>query len=136
MKKHRWCAWDSNPGPQDGRRRRNHRAMAATKVVKLKPVEFATLHGKVPHLSAVFISNFQPEFCRQHDGMCYNIPRPAPFPSNNEEIISFEQSRRNAQAMASNLVRFFIYPGMQKLLLIVNTINASFKTYSFRKIFH
>ena len=30
-KKHRWCAWDSNPGLQDGRRRRNHRAMAATK---------------------------------------------------------------------------------------------------------
>ena len=29
-KKHRWCAWDSNPGPQDGRCRRNHRAMAAT----------------------------------------------------------------------------------------------------------
>ena len=28
-KKLRWCAWDSNPGPQDGRRRRNHRAMAA-----------------------------------------------------------------------------------------------------------
>ena len=30
LKKHRWCAWDSNPGPQDGRRRWNHRAMAAT----------------------------------------------------------------------------------------------------------
>ena len=29
-KKHRWCAWDSNLGPQDGRRRRNHGAMAAT----------------------------------------------------------------------------------------------------------
>ena len=29
-KKHRWRAWDSNPGPQDGRRRRNHGAMAAT----------------------------------------------------------------------------------------------------------
>ena len=29
-KKHRWCAWDSNPGPQDGRRRQNHGAMAAT----------------------------------------------------------------------------------------------------------
>ena len=29
-KKLRWCAWDSNPGPQDGRRRRNHGAMAAT----------------------------------------------------------------------------------------------------------
>ena len=30
LKKHRWCAWDSNPGLQDGRRRRNHGAMAAT----------------------------------------------------------------------------------------------------------
>ena len=29
-KKRRWSAWDSNPGPQNGRRRRNHRAMAAT----------------------------------------------------------------------------------------------------------
>ena len=29
-KKRRWCAWDSNPGPQDGRRRWNHGAMAAT----------------------------------------------------------------------------------------------------------
>ena len=29
-KKHRWSAWESNPGPQDGRRRRNHGAMAAT----------------------------------------------------------------------------------------------------------
>ena len=28
-KKRRWCAWDSNPGPQDGRRRWNHWAMAA-----------------------------------------------------------------------------------------------------------
>ena len=29
-KKHRWCAWDSNPRPHDGRHRRNHGAMAAT----------------------------------------------------------------------------------------------------------
>ena len=29
MKKHRWCAWDSNPGRQDGRHRRIHWAMAA-----------------------------------------------------------------------------------------------------------
>ena len=29
-KKHRWCAWDPTPGPQNYRRRRNHRAMAAT----------------------------------------------------------------------------------------------------------
>ena len=28
-KKHRWCAWDSNPGQQDGRRRRIHWAIAA-----------------------------------------------------------------------------------------------------------
>ena len=24
IKKHRWCAWDSNQGPQDGRRRQIH----------------------------------------------------------------------------------------------------------------
>ena len=29
-KKHRWFAWDSNPGPQDGRHRQNLGAMAAT----------------------------------------------------------------------------------------------------------
>ena len=29
MKKHKWCASDSNPGPQDGKRRQNHKAMAA-----------------------------------------------------------------------------------------------------------
>ena len=28
--KRRWCAWDLNLGPQDGRHRRNHGAMAAT----------------------------------------------------------------------------------------------------------
>ena len=29
-KKNRWCAWDSNQGLQDGRRRQNHGAMVAT----------------------------------------------------------------------------------------------------------
>ena len=29
-KKRRWCAWDSNPGPQVSRCRQNHRAMGAT----------------------------------------------------------------------------------------------------------
>ena len=29
-KKCRWRAWDSNPGPQDGKRRQKHGAMAAT----------------------------------------------------------------------------------------------------------
>ena len=32
-KKSRWCAWDLNPGPQDGRHRRNHGAMAATQLI-------------------------------------------------------------------------------------------------------
>ena len=30
--KHRWCAWDPNPGWQDGRRKRIHWAMAAPQV--------------------------------------------------------------------------------------------------------
>ena len=34
-KKHRWCAWDSNLGLQDGRRRQNHGAMAATQTITL-----------------------------------------------------------------------------------------------------
>ena len=29
LKKHRWCAWDLNPGRQDGRRKRIHWATAA-----------------------------------------------------------------------------------------------------------
>ena len=29
-KKHRWCAWETNLGPQDGRRRQNHGTLAAT----------------------------------------------------------------------------------------------------------
>ena len=29
---HRWCAWDLNPGPQNGRRRQNHGAMVATRL--------------------------------------------------------------------------------------------------------
>ena len=31
-KKHRWCTWDLNPGPQDGRHRQNHGAVAATRL--------------------------------------------------------------------------------------------------------
>ena len=31
-KKRRWCAWDLNLGPQDGRHRQNHGAMAATQL--------------------------------------------------------------------------------------------------------
>ena len=38
-KKHRWYAWDSNLGPQDGRRRRIHGAMAATPLEQLLLIE-------------------------------------------------------------------------------------------------
>ena len=34
-KKRRWCAWDSNPGRQDGRRERIHWAMAAPPIEEL-----------------------------------------------------------------------------------------------------
>ena len=38
-KKRRWCAWDSNLGLQNGRRRQNHRAMAATQsLTKFAPI--------------------------------------------------------------------------------------------------
>ena len=43
-KKCRWCAWDSNPGPQDGRRRWNHGAMAATSKLFINRLE---LYGSV-----------------------------------------------------------------------------------------
>ena len=32
-KKRRWCSWDSNPGLQDGRCRRNHRAMVVARLM-------------------------------------------------------------------------------------------------------
>ena len=35
FKKRMDCAWDSNPGPRDGRRRQNHGAMAATLILNL-----------------------------------------------------------------------------------------------------
>ena len=36
-KKCRWCAFDSNLGPQESRRRQNHGAMVATQVSTLLP---------------------------------------------------------------------------------------------------
>ena len=48
LKKRRWCAWDSNPGRQDGRRKRIHWAMAAP----LKRL-FFDIYG---HQIACFIS--------------------------------------------------------------------------------
>ena len=39
-KKRRWCPWDSNLWPQDGRRRQNHGSMAAAFVVVLPEQAF------------------------------------------------------------------------------------------------
>ena len=55
-KKCRWFAWDSNPGPQDGRRRWNHGAMAATSSLELVHMQqkrnsfLSRLIGKIPYL--------------------------------------------------------------------------------------
>ena len=40
-KKHRWCAWDSNPGWQDGRRERTHWATLLAKIL-LSPTVLST----------------------------------------------------------------------------------------------
>ena len=37
--KPRWCAWDSNPQPYDGRCRQNHRAMAAARTFIIQLLE-------------------------------------------------------------------------------------------------
>ena len=44
-KKHRWCAWDSNLGPQDGRHRQNHGAIAATLKIFLLCDEIKTVNS-------------------------------------------------------------------------------------------
>ena len=53
LKKPRWCGWDLNPGPQDCRRRRNNRSMAAalcplynTKIFIKLPIKEFTLIGQ------------------------------------------------------------------------------------------
>ena len=38
LKKRRWSAWDSNLGPQDGRRRLNHGAMVATLSMEVRSI--------------------------------------------------------------------------------------------------
>ena len=51
----RWCAWDSNPVPQNGRRRRNHGAMAATRIVEClydRPKGLRFLH--ISHSTTAF----------------------------------------------------------------------------------
>ena len=40
LKKHRWCAWDSNPGQTDGRCRRIHWAMVAPPICYPMKVHF------------------------------------------------------------------------------------------------
>ena len=56
-KKRRWCAWDSNLGLQNGRRRQNHRAMAAT---QLHPIlKRLLIVGKLrPWVQSYWLENF------------------------------------------------------------------------------
>ena len=50
-KKRRWCAWDSNSGPQGGRRRRNHGAFATARYSFYLPSPFSYLHTIKPPFS-------------------------------------------------------------------------------------
>ena len=51
-KKRRWCAWESNPGPQDGTCRQNHGATAAT-LMDLKNVICHLF--ELGHLQSLFL---------------------------------------------------------------------------------
>ena len=56
-KKCRWCAWDSNPWPQDGRRRWNHGASAATLCSISHSINcFGQIKGKIAALWAGALS--------------------------------------------------------------------------------
>ena len=41
-KKRRWCAWDLNPGRENGRHRRSHRAMASSQFLLLPSLSTST----------------------------------------------------------------------------------------------
>ena len=79
-KKRRWCAWDSNPGPQYGRRRQNHRAMAATQhtcliinpIVHERFATFCTSTSTSRPLSRLF-SNY---FWKRESGESFFVSQP------------------------------------------------------------
>ena len=60
LKKRRWSAWDSNPGPQDGRCRRNHGAMAATHLcaVLLFVIVVKKVNSKINKTVDACVGNF------------------------------------------------------------------------------
>ena len=54
-KKHRWCAWDLNPGQQDWRRRRIHWAMAAPLFdSKIYQILYIAYYKKIVRLWTLF----------------------------------------------------------------------------------
>ena len=63
-KKHRWCAWDSNQGPLNGRHRQNHGAMAATPFSKClktcfrKGKDLKDVHYEVVHIHLEWAEEF------------------------------------------------------------------------------
>ena len=52
-KKYSWCAWESNPGPQDGSCRQNHGAMAAT-----PPIHIISNPSVYPEFLINFLCSF------------------------------------------------------------------------------
>ena len=53
-KKHRWCAWESNPGRQDGRRKQIHWATAAPRETTF--FMFRLIHQLLPSWSTCFFA--------------------------------------------------------------------------------
>ena len=51
LKKHRWCAWDSNPEPQDGRHRRNHGAGSLIRLFQSSEKDYQDLMLTILHIS-------------------------------------------------------------------------------------
>ena len=71
-KKHRWRAWDSNPGPQGGRRRRIHWAIAAPSLLFVR----SSLNSPVSlsvHLSASPWPNVTVLRCRDKRRRCSSV---------------------------------------------------------------
>ena len=67
-KKCRWCARDLNPGPQDGRRRRNHGAMAAVTLPPFIFNTFSIIPSKRPFWSTILSVNKPTEQNKQFRG--------------------------------------------------------------------
>ena len=139
LKKRRWCAWDSNPGRHDGRRRRIHWAIAAPLVYQLLHVrsyQAQRLLGRVRSTSSkrgllfsfFFFSvdswqlTFNIRFCRWLD----STRRPLVL-----EVIALpnEQQLRSCFIYALLLHRqtFYIDPVMKDLYVFLSLFALKFR---------